>query len=147
LESLCVSRHLAGLRFRLVSYVLASAGAKFRALTRDIKKQADSSSGTLLVKFLRGSANAPKCSGLELFGSAPPSQPPQFNGITTANDLATLAWQTTPAAVYPVQYQEDLAATNWLAFGNPLVAAGTILSLTNTVSGLSHRFCHLAQIH
>ncbi len=125
--------------------VLAAAGAKYRALTRDIKKRADSS-GTLLVQFLRGSANEPKCSGLEVFGSAPPAQPPLFTGITAANGLAILTWQTTPAALYQVQYKDELTATNWFACGNPLLASGATLSLTNDAAGLSHRFYRIAQI-
>src|SRR6266571_9233282 len=56
--------------------VLASVGGKFRAMFRDIKKQADAT-GTLQVQFTHGSAGEPACNGLQALGTPIASQSPQ----------------------------------------------------------------------
>src|SRR5205823_6641508 len=76
--------------------VLASAGAKFRAVTQDIKKQADST-GKIQVEFLHGSVYQAACNGLQIFASSPASQPPEFTGLVITNDMAVLTWQASPA--------------------------------------------------
>ncbi|PWU13802.1 MAG: hypothetical protein C5B50_18600 [Verrucomicrobia bacterium] len=126
--------------------ILSAAGAKFRAISRDIKKQADAS-GTILVQFTRGAANEPKCSGIEAFGSASVSQPPVITGLGLTNSIATVTWQTSPATIYQVQYKDDSRGTNWMAIGNAVVASGTSLSITNPVSGLGRRFYRIAQFN
>jgi hypothetical protein len=119
--------------------VLAAAGAKFRAISRDIKRHADAS-GTLWVQFKRGSANQPKCSGIEVFGSPPAAQAPQFTAFNVTNDTVVLTWQTSPAAVYQLQYSSDLTQPNWLNLGNPVVAIGTTLSAVDSLQAGGRRF-------
>ena len=125
--------------------VLAAAGAKYRAVTREIKKRADAS-GSFLVQFTRGSANEPKCSGLAVLGSTPVSLPPQITGTTSVNGAANLAWQTAPGGLYQVQYKDSLNQPNWTALGSIMLAPGTTLS-TNDASGGAWRFYRVALIN
>ncbi len=126
--------------------VLASAGGKFRAMFRDIKKQADAT-GTLQVQFTHGSAGEPACNGLQAVGTTIPSQPPQFTSILVTNDAAIVAWQTSPSVIYQAQYKDDLANPNWTAIGNPMVAPGSTLRLTNTLNGAAQRFYRVVQMN
>jgi hypothetical protein len=126
--------------------ILAAAGAKFRAVTREIKKQADSS-GTLLVQFSRSAASEPKCSGIEVFGSAPATQPPHISAMTMTNGVATVSWQASADVIYQVQYKDDLSASDWTPYGNPVVASGSTVSLTNNAAGVARRFYRIAQIN
>ena len=125
--------------------VLAAAGAKFRAISREIKKRADNS-GTLLVQFTRGSANQPKCSGIEVFGSPPVTQAPQFIGFSVTNNTAMFTFQTSPAAIYQVQFKNDLSDMNWFNLGNPVVASGSTATVTDPVSA-SRRFYRTVQLN
>jgi len=118
--------------------VLAQAGAKFRALTREVKMRADGS-GSLLVQSSAGGSNQPKCSGLEILGSAPPPAPRLLTPAVT-NNTATLSWQTVTGGIYQVQYKNDLSATSWVALGSANVANSSSLSVTNDISGLPQRF-------
>lgn len=124
--------------------VLAAAGGKFRAVTRDIKKRADSS-GTFWVWFTRGSANEPECCGIEVFGSAPPALAPAFTSYGDANGLLNLVWQTSPAVLYQVQFRDDLSKSNWTNLGNPCLASGSTLSFTNAVGAAAQRFYRIVQ--
>jgi hypothetical protein len=126
--------------------VLAEAGSKFRALTREIKKRADNS-GNLVVQFTPGAANQPKCGGIEVFGSAPTVQSPQITGCKVASGITILTWQTSPATIYQVQYKANLTDPNWLALGNNRVAPGSTLAATNTNAGAARRFYRIAQIN
>ena len=125
--------------------VLAEAGSKFRAITRDIKKRADSV-GTITVQFIPGATNQPKCSGIELFGSAPTLQAPQITSCKLTNGSTLLTWQSTAATIYQVQYKTNLSDTNWLPLGNNLVATGNTLSATNNNAGAARRFFRVVQI-
>jgi hypothetical protein len=124
--------------------VLAAAGGKFRAITREFKKRTDSF-GTLLVQFTRGASNQAKCSGIEVFGSTP-AQRPVIAGLSVTNNQATLSWQTSPGAIYQAQYKDDLAATNWSSLGGPIVATWASLTVTNDITGLARRFFRIALI-
>jgi hypothetical protein len=124
--------------------VLAAAGAKFRAVTREIKKRADSA-GTLTIQFSRGSSNEPKCSGIEVFPSAV-SPAPQITALAVTNGTAILTWQSSPATLYQAQYKDDLKAANWATFGNTLLGSGGPLSATNSVPGIAQRFYRIAQL-
>ena len=127
--------------------VLAAAGGKFRATTVDLKKRADGS-GTLVIWFTRGSANEPKCSGIEVFGSAPPIQPPTITGCAVGtNGTLNLTWQTSPAVIYQVQYRDDLRQTNWSNLGNPVVASGTSLTFSDALPGVGQRYYRIVQLN
>jgi hypothetical protein len=125
--------------------VLAEAGSKYRAISREIKKRADSS-GNIIVQFAPGSANQPKCSGIEVFGSAPTLQPPQITSCKVTNGTTVLTWQSTAAAIYQVQYKTNLSDTNWLPLGDNVVASGNTLSVTNSNAGAGRRFFRVMQI-
>jgi hypothetical protein len=126
--------------------VMAAAGAKFRAISRDIKKRADNS-GVLLVQFTRGSANQPKCSGIEVFGSPPAIQAPQFTGFSVTNSTAVFTYQTSPGAIYQVQYKMDLNDANWVNLGNPAVASGTTLTGSDPLTNGGRRFYRVVQFN
>lgn len=119
--------------------VLEAAGAKFRAVSRDIKRRADST-GTLWVQFTLGSANQPTCNGIEVFGSAPVTQAPQFTGFNARNNVFTLIWQTSPGAVYQLQYSNELSLSNWQNLGNSMLATGTSLSAVDSLLPGGRRF-------
>jgi hypothetical protein len=108
--------------------VLAAAGTKFKALTKDIKMRADSS-GTLLIEFSPGSAGDPICSGIQIFNSPAPSFP-AITGLVVTNSTATLTSQSSPSAIYRIEYKDDLAQTNWTAAGGLLLAPGAVLTTT-----------------
>ncbi len=126
--------------------ILAATGTKFRALTREIRKQADAS-GTILVQFSRGAANEPKCSGLEVFGSAPATHAPVITGITVTNPVATLTWQSSAGVIYQMQSEDGLNASNWTACGNPVVASGSTTAATNNIANTGLRFYRIVQIN
>lgn len=126
--------------------VLAAAGAKFRAISRDIKKRADSS-GVLLVQFTRGSASQPKCSGIEVFGSPPATLPPQFTGFSVTNNTVVFTFQTSPAAIYQVQYKNNLNDTNWVNLGNTVVASGSALTGSDPLTNSGRRFYRVVQFN
>jgi hypothetical protein len=126
--------------------ILAVAGAKFRARTLEIKKRADGS-GTLLVQFSRGAANEPKCSGIEVFGSAPATQPPNLTAMGVTNHLAILTWQTSPAVIYQVQYKNSLGDPDWTVLGNAMIAPGSTLSVTNGTTGVPQRYYRIVQVN
>ncbi len=113
--------------------VLASAGGKYRALTRVVQKVADSS-GTMQIQFSTGSAGVPACNGIEAFGSVPPSQAPVITSLELTNGYARLVWQATPAAIYQVQCRNELAAPFWSTVGT-IVAGGTVASFSDPVAG------------
>jgi hypothetical protein len=125
--------------------VLAEAGGKFRAITREIKRRADNS-GTITVQFVPGAANQPKCNGIEVFGSAPTVQAPQITGCKVTNGSTLLTWQSTTATIYQVQYKTNLSDSNWLALGNNVVATGPSVSVTNSNAGVGRRFFRVMQI-
>jgi len=118
--------------------LLAAAGAKFRAMTREFKHRADSS-GTLQVAFTRGAVNEPKCSGLEVFGSAPPVAP-RISARAATNSTVSLTWQTSPGGMYQVQWQGDLGQGGWTDLGTVLVATGTALSISDGLATAQRRF-------
>ena len=124
--------------------VLATAGAKFRALTREIKKRADSS-GAIVVQFTRGSSNEPKCSGIEIVPNSSPIQAPQITNVSVTNGATRLTWQASTATIYQVQYKNALSDANWIPFGNTVLASGSTLSATNNVNGVAQRFYRIAQ--
>ncbi len=125
--------------------IVANAGAKFRAITRDIQKRADAS-GTLIVQFTRGATNQPKCSGIQVFGTAPPAQPPVITGSSLFGTSAVISWQSSPAVIYQLQSKNDLADPNWTTL-NTLVATGTSSSLTNDAAGSLRRFYRVVQVN
>jgi len=118
--------------------IFANAGAKLRALTREIKKRADSA-GIITVQFTRGASNEPKCSGIEVFASAA-SPAPQIISLVATNGSAILTWQSAASTLYQAQYLDNLKQTNWTTFSGLLFGTGGPLSVTNSISGASQRF-------
>ncbi len=124
--------------------VLAGAGAKFRALTLAIQKVADNL-GALQVAFSSGAAGEPACNGIEVFGSASSTQPPMITALGLANDAANLVWETAPAAIYQVQYKNELREPAWTTI-NTTVASTNTLSFADTAAPVSHRFYRIVQV-
>jgi len=125
--------------------VLAAAGGKFRAITREIQKRADQS-GKLVVQFSLGASGQPQCNGLEVLAAADASQPPQISSLGVANNAAILAWPSSPGTIYQVQYKNGLMDSNWTVLGNNLLADASTLSVTNSLGGIATRFYRIVQI-
>lgn len=125
--------------------LFAITGGKFKALSRDVKMRADAS-GNLIVQFIRGSANEPKCSGIQLFGSSPPSQAVTISGLAVTNGMVTLTWPASPGGVYQVAYKDDLGQQTWQPSANPSIATGASLFFT-TPSTNRQKFYRVALIN
>jgi len=59
---------------------LAAAGAKFRAVTREIKLRADSA-GVITVQFARGAANEPNAAALNFLAPIRPCNRPKYQPL------------------------------------------------------------------
>jgi hypothetical protein len=124
--------------------VLARAGAKFRATSVEIMKEADVS-GTLVVQFTRGAAGEPACNGIEVFGSAP-APAPAITSLTFSNNAPVLTWQTTPGAMYQAQLKNSLQDPAWTNLGNAVLAGDNSLSVNDPAPALVTRFYRIVQL-
>jgi hypothetical protein len=84
---------------------------------------------------------------MEVFGSTPVAQSPQFTGFSVSNSVPVFTYQTAPAAIYQVQYKNDLNDTNWVNLGNPVVASGTTLTASDPLTNNGHRFYRVLHFH
>ena len=72
---------------------------------------------------------------------APIFPPPLFTSVQLSNDVVILTWTTVHNGTYRLQYNEDLAQTNWTDL-TPDFPAGTASSITatNPIGSASQRF-------
>jgi hypothetical protein len=124
--------------------VIARAGAKFRATTIEVMKQADIS-GTVVVQFTRGAAGEPACNGIEIFGSAP-APAPVISGLVFSNNVPVLTWETTPGAMYQAQFKNSLQDPAWANLGNAVLAGGNSLSVNDPAPSLANRFYRVVHL-
>lgn len=120
--------------------IMAAAGSKFRAVTRDIRKRADAN-GLITVRFFPGSSNEPKCSGIEVIPTSAITAP-QIASINLFNGSAVITCQTSPGGIYQAQYKNDLSEPAWANVGSNIVATGSSATFTNVVGvpTPTHRF-------
>jgi hypothetical protein len=125
--------------------ILAQAGAKFRAISRDVKKRADNS-GLLTVDFTPGNANQPKLSGIELLSNPVPFSAPIITNLVVAGTNAVITWQSSRGTLYQAQYKDDLSQTGWTGIGTNLAAEGLATTVTNAISPLGRRYFRVMRI-
>ncbi len=71
---------------------------------------------------------------------------PQIGSMGSSEDGSmTLVWQTFSGKTYQMQFKNSLEENNWTDFGDPVVADGSTLSITDS-SGLQSRFYRLQQL-
>jgi hypothetical protein len=126
--------------------VFAEAGGKFRALVKQFSIVADTT-GTITVQFSKGTADWPKCSGVELAFVGLIVPPPRFTSITQTNGNITMVWQSYPGKSYRVQYKQDLPSGNWLYLSSELLASTNSLSFTTPIGTNTRRFYRVHQLN
>lgn len=74
-----------------------------------------------------------------------PPVPPVFQTVTQSNTTLTLVWAATVGASYQVQYNTNLAATNWSDFGNSILATNAFTVVTDSIAG-TQRYYRVVQV-
>jgi len=69
---------------------------------------------------------------------------PEIQAVTLTNSMLSLAWSTEAGGVYRLQYTSDLSSTNWANLGNAVIATGSTLDITDSVTNGPQRFYRLA---
>jgi ELWxxDGT repeat protein len=106
--------------------IFAKAGGALKATRETFETVV--TDGTLNINFLKGSANFPKVSAIEVMAVATPASSPGARAAITTKDLATEAWQ---AQVHPNPVLDLL--TVQLPFGVAGVKATVITDATGNV--------------
>jgi uncharacterized repeat protein (TIGR03803 family) len=66
---------------------------------------------------------------------------PEFRAVTLLSDSRlNLSWSTESGGSYQLQYNSDLALSNWLNLGSPVTAAGATLNTTDFLTNGPQRF-------
>ena len=71
--------------------------------------------------------------------TAPPPAP-VIQSVTLDGDTAIVQWSSSPGHSYQLEYLESMSDTNWNLVLPPITATDTTTSMTNQLSGASHRF-------
>jgi hypothetical protein len=71
--------------------------------------------------------------------------PPQAK-ISRSGNNVSLSFDTIPGRMYSVEYKNDLNAGSWTPLGTPVVAAGTSLSVNDTITSSPQRFYRIVQL-
>jgi hypothetical protein len=117
--------------------ILASAGAKFRAFSRQFTIF-PSAAGQIAVQFTKGPSNEAKVSGIEVV--ATPSLPTvQLLTPLYTNGSVLLSWNAYPGKTYRVQYKADLNQTNWTTLTPDVTASSNVASIAD-LPGTGQRF-------
>jgi hypothetical protein len=125
--------------------IFAQADGKFRAITRDVKKRADSS-GSLMVDFVAGASNQPKLSGIQVMANNAVLSAPVITGISRTNSVTTIVWSASPGTIYQAQYKTDLTQTQWFTFGTNVLATGASQSASDAAGGNAQRFYRVVRL-
>ncbi len=87
-----------------------------------------------------------------LFSSAPvpsplpqPAAPPRL-ALLYADGLARLTWETTPGAMYQVEFKDHLDAPEWSAMPDALFAWGDLVSFEDPTGGLTQRYYRVMRL-
>jgi subtilase family serine protease len=70
---------------------------------------------------------------------ASPIPAPSFLPPVSSAGVVTLTWTTVGGISYQVQYTSDLTATNWINFGSPITASGSVATVSDSFT-ISQRF-------
>jgi hypothetical protein len=60
--------------------------------------------------------------------------------VTTSNGVATVTWTSVPGNYYRLQYNDNLAGTNWSDVTPDVLATNLTASMTNVLGGANQRF-------
>jgi hypothetical protein len=63
-----------------------------------------------------------------------PAATPAFQAISQSGGTLTFAWSSIPQEVYQVQYNTNLAATNWSIFAASIIATNITAAITDSVA-------------
>ena len=87
-----------------------------------------------------------------LFSSAPvpsplppPAAPPRL-ALLYADGFARLTWETTPGAMYQVEFKDHLDAPAWTAMPDALFAWGDLVSFEDPTGGLTQRYYRVVRL-
>jgi len=69
--------------------------------------------------------------------------PPQFGGISLSGNQLIFTWPGLTGLNYQLEYSDDLAVPGWTSLGNPLIGAGSPLSVTNLLDTAGQRYFRL----
>jgi len=113
--------------------ILASAGAKSRAVTCSFEVPADGN-GVISISLTRGAANEAKLSGVEILPPANVSLSCSVSGSTVV-----INWLSYPGKNYRVQYKTDLNAAPWNSLAGDVVGTGGVVAKSDSL-GNTARF-------
>lgn len=107
--------------------IFASAGGKFRALTRSFSATAEAN-GQISIALTEGASNEAKLSGVEVL-------PPAASAVswTVSGGNVLLSWFGYPGKIYRVQYKADLANPAWSNLGGDLTGTGSTISKSDSL--------------
>jgi hypothetical protein len=66
--------------------------------------------------------------------------PPITPAFTASNDICTFTWSAVSNMTYQLQYNLDLATTNWIDLGSPVTATNNSVSTTDPTGPDAQRF-------
>jgi len=72
-----------------------------------------------------------------------PVPPAVFQSLTKSNNTVRFSWTAMSGLAYQVQYKTNLFQTTWINLGNPIPAAGSIVTATDTPGADAQRFYRL----
>ena len=124
--------------------ILATAGIKFRALTRQFTAFPNPL-GQLALQFSQGAANEAKISGIEIFPT-PSLPPPSLLPVKITNGVVTLSWQAYAGKSYRLQYKNELSASAWTDLTPDVLATDSTASKTD-LPGTARRFYRVLQVN
>lgn len=74
---------------------------------------------------------------------AQPVPPPSFQSISKPANAIQFAWTSVSGAVYQVQYQTNIAQTNWINLGSAVTATNLTANFSNAIPSDPQRFFRL----
>lgn len=75
-----------------------------------------------------------------------PNNPPVLAASASPDGNVVFSWLGFSGKTYQFQYKNDLSETNWTNFGEPIVATGGDLSVTNDPSAQAQRFFRIVEL-
>jgi hypothetical protein len=79
-----------------------------------------------------GFRNDPGYFGLDDI-SVTPIPAPAFQSVTQSEGKLSFSWNATLGQVYQLQYKTNLAQTNWIDWGSPMMAGSAVMSASDTI--------------
>jgi len=70
----------------------------------------------------------------------------RITGITAANGMVTIVFETEINQSYRVQYKDSLPGGDWTNLGDPVTATGASASVVDTLSATTQRYYRVLQL-